>query len=419
MTAREPAARHDRLHRLPPAGIGCDAGLAMFPLSRRAGVVAALGSVQILGWGSTYYLPAILAAPMATELEVSGDAVYGAFSAALVVTALLGPAAGRRIDLFGGRGVLTLSSLLFAAGLALLGTAQDLVLLVAGWLVIGVGMALGLYEAAFSTLAALYGSHARGAITGVTLLGGLASTVCWPISAWLEADFGWRTACFVWAAAHLAIGLPLNRLLVPQGIRPVPPTSDTPAPPSTEGGGRAMILLAVVFAIGWFISTAMAAHLPELLQMTGASPAAAIAAAALVGPAQVAARLLEFGVLQRFHPLLSARLAAIAHPLGAALLLTIGAPAAALFAVFHGAGNGILTIAKGTLPLVIFGPGGYGRRQGVLMVPARFAQAAAPLVFALLLERMGASALLVSAGLALVALAALLALTPATMAEPG
>ena len=149
------------------------------------------------------------------------------------------------------------------------------------------------------------------------------------------------------------------------------------------------MLLAVVFAVTWFTSTAMAAHLPRLLEEAGASPTSAVAAAALVGPAQVAGRLIEFGVLQRFHPLLSARLAAMAHPLGALALMMFGAPAAAVFTVLHGAGNGILTIAKGTLPLAIFGPSGYGLRQGILMVPARFGQAGAPFLFALLMERYG------------------------------
>jgi hypothetical protein len=161
----------------------------------------------------------------------------------------------------------------------------------------------------------------------------------------------------------------------------------------------------------------MAAHLPRLLQEAGASAGMAVAAAALVGPAQVAGRLLEFGVLQRFHPLLSARLAAIAHPLGALAIIAFGASAAVAFTVLHGAGNGILTIAKGTLPLAIFGPSGYGLRQGILMVPARFGQAGAPFLFALLMERVGTSALLLSTVLGLAALAALFVLTPASTAE--
>jgi MFS family permease len=392
----------------------------MRALRHRTAVVIGLGTAQTLAWGSIYYLPAILAAPMARDLGVSTGSVFGAFSAALVAAAVLGPLAGRRIDLFGGRDVLAVSNLVFAAGLAMLGLAQGIGLLLAGWLVIGVGMAMGLYEAAFSTLAGIYGAKARGAITGITLLAGLASTICWPISAVMEAEIGWRAACFVWAAAHLAIGLPLNRFLVPVGTQPVPLTSgDAPSSPGAPSGPRsyAIPLLALVFAVTWFTSTAMAAHLPRLLQEAGATPAAAIAAAALVGPAQVAARVFEFGLLRRFHPLLSARLAAAAHPLGALIVLVVGAPAAVVFTLMHGAGNGILTIAKGTLPLAIFGPSGYGYRQGLLMVPARFAQAAAPFLFALLMERYGASALLLSAMLGLVGLAALLALSPAAAAE--
>jgi len=181
-----------------------------------------------------------------------------------------------------------------------------------------------------------------------------------------------------------------------------------------------MVLLAIVFAVTWFISTAMAAHLPRLLQEAGASIPLAIAAAALVGPAQVFARVLEFGLLQRFHPLLSARLAAMAHPGGAALLMVFGAPAVLVFVLLHGAGNGILTIAKGTLPLAIFGPADYGARQGVLVAPARIAQAAAPFVFGVLLDYFGVAALGFSAGLGLAGFAALMLLgaTPARKANP-
>lgn len=393
----------------------------MIAPTKQTRVVVALGSAQTLAWGSTYYLPAILAAPMARELDVSPGVIFGAFSAALVVAACLGPLAGRRIDLSGGRDVLAVSSLVFAAGLATLGVAQGVGMLFAGWLVIGVGMAMGLYEAAFSTLAGIYGRKARSAITGITLLAGFASTICWPISAYLEAEVGWRVACFVWAAAHLVIGLPLNRLLVPLGTQPVPSAMQEAACTSpdgvTERQSHAMTLLAVVFAVTWFTSTAMAAHLPLLLQEAGATPAAAVGAAALVGPAQVVGRLLEFGVLQRFHPLLSARLAAVAHPLGALAIMAFGAPVAIVFTVLHGAGNGILTIAKGTLPLAIFGPSSYGLRQSLLMVPARFGQAGAPLLFALLMERYGAAALLLSTALGLAGLAALLVLTPSSTAE--
>ena len=373
----------------------------------RLRIVLALGSAQTLAWGSTYYLPAILAEPMASELGISTGNVFAAFSLALIVTAILGPLSGKRIDHHGGRDVLALSSVVFALGLAALGLANGPLMLWLGWLVIGIGMALGLYESAFSTLAGIYGRDARGVITGITLLAGFASTVCWPISGWLNAEFGWRATCLTWAGAHLLLGLPLNRLLIPVGVQPAPTAAEQAHTNGRSGAGLTMALLAFVFAATWFTSTAMAAHLPRLLQESGLSPAAAIAIAALVGPAQVGARCLEFVLLQRFHPLISARLAAIAHPIGAAGVMLAGAPATTAFVLLHGGGNGILTIAKGTLPLAIFGPHGYGLRQGLLMVPARFAQAFSPLVFALLIDDFGTRALWLSAGLGVLAYAAL------------
>jgi len=377
---------------------------------RRSVVVLALGMSQTLAWASSYYLPAILADPIARELGISGTAVFAAFSAALLLSAALGPAVGRAIDCRGGRGVLCLSNLVLAAGLALLALAHGPVLLTVAWLVLGAGMALGLYDSAFATLAGLYRRDARGAITGITLIAGFASTVGWPLSAFLDGTVGWRGACLAWAALHLMVGLPLNRFLIPSA--PPPPPGDAAA---LAAGGEtaprgAMALLAFVFAVTWVVSTGMAAHLPRLLQAAGASASGAIAAAALVGPAQVAARLIEFGLMRRAHPLASARIATLLHPVGALALVLLGGPAAAVFTVLHGAGNGLLTIAKGTLPLALFGPAGYGLRTGVLSVPARVAQAGAPLLFGLLLDRVGLGVLLVSSGLGLASTVALLAL---------
>jgi len=388
------------------------------PLSaeRRTSVVLALGVAQTLAWGSTYYLPAILAKPMAEEFEVSLGWVYGAFSASMLITALLGPSVGRRIDRSGGRGVLTLSSMIFAAGLAVLGWSPTLPVFVIGWFVIGTGMGMGMYEAAFATLTAIYGKAARNSITGITLLAGFASTICWPISAWIDAELGWRATCFVWAFVHLSVGLPIHSLLIPKASgehvgasKATLKEEKLPVPAREESMfSRRMLLLGFAFAVTWITSTAMAAHLPRLLEDGGASKAIAIAAAAMVGPAQVAARVLEFSVLQRFHPLLSARLAAITHPLGALAVLVFGPPAAYLFTILHGGGNGIITIAKGTLPLAIFGPDGYGRRLGYLAAPARFGQAASPFIFALLMESYGMGALLITGGLHVLAFAALL-----------
>jgi MFS family permease len=370
-------------------------------------VVAALGTSQTLAWASSYYLPAILADDIAKSAGVARAWVFGAFSAALLLTAVLGPAVGRMIDRRGGSGVLAASNVVFAVGLAALGASSGVAGLFLAWAVLGVGMALGLYDAAFATLAGIYGRDARAPITGITLIAGFASTVGWPLSAFLDAEIGWRGACFVWAAMHVAIGLPLNLLFLPRAVRPAQHKDEGAA--SWEPRGK-MILLAYVFAASWFVTGAMAAHLPALFAMMGTTAVQAVAASALVGPAQVAARLAEFVIMRRIHPLVSARIAASMHPIGAALLAAIGSPAAVAFALLHGAGNGLLTIARGTVPLALFGPVGYGARTGLLGAPARAAQAAAPLLFGLLLDSMGRWVLLVSAGLCLSALAALLLL---------
>jgi MFS family permease len=395
----------------------------------RARPVALLGLAQTLSWGSSFYLPAVLAHPMATDLGLPPPMVYLAFSLALVVSAAVGPAAGRAIDRLGGRPVLMGCNGVFALGLVLLALAQGPWGLFAAWAVLGLAMGAGLYEAAFATLVKLYGQAARNPITGITLIAGFASTVGWPLSAWMLSQHGWRGACLAWAALHLLVGLPLNALL-PRAVAPVaaaPPAATgataPPVQPAAATSQRALVaLLSLFFAVSMFVGTAWATHLPQLLQSVGATLAVAIGVGALVGPAQVAGRVLEFGFLRRVHPLLSARLSSLAHPLGIGVLLLAGAPAAALFAVLHGAGNGILTIAKGTLPLVLFGAQGYGARQGWLMMPARVAQASAPFVFGLALDRWGRGALWLSGALGLVAFAALMAIRlrhdPATDAQP-
>ena len=381
--------------------------------------VVRLGTTQTLAWASSYYLPAMLAAPMAHDLGISTPTVFAAFSLALIVSALLGPLAGYAIDRHGGRPVLLATNGVFALGLVAMALAQGPITLFAAWALMGVAMGSGLYEAAFASLVRLYGQGARNAITGVTLFAGFASTIGWPLSAWMESAYGWRGACLGWAALHLLLGLPLNAWLPRIARAPAPspvPHNAAVKPPETPplhhptSARRTAVLLSFVFAVTWFISTAMAAHLRRLLQASGLPLHAAVAVAALVGPAQVLARLLEFGLLRRMHPLSSARLATLAHPLGALLLVTLGGPAAVVFTALHGAGNGILTIAKGTLPLALFGPAGYGMRQGWLMAPARVAQAFAPLLFGLLLDRAGAPAILLTGALGLTAALALWAL---------
>lgn len=229
----------------------------------------------------------------------------------------------------------------------------------------------------------------------------------WPLSAWLDAELGWRGACVSWAAIQLFICMPLHFFMLREAGKIPGEKVKEPNLPLTSTDHRAMALLALTFSAVWFVVGAMAAHLPQVLKLAGASSTEAIAAGALLGPAQVLARLAEFGFLRRFHPLISARIASIAHPLGASFLIIFGSPVAYLFTVLHGAGTGIFTVARGTLPLSLFGPAGYGLKTGIIGVAPRFVQATAPFLFGLLLESYGAFSLLFSIGLNLIALVAL------------
>jgi predicted MFS family arabinose efflux permease len=255
-------------------------------------------------------------------------------------------------------------------------------------------------------LVRIYGQDARPAITGITLIAGFASTVGWPLSGWILSYWGWRETCWTWALLHLLLALPLNlaidwlspfkRSQIAYDRAGLASKPNTPIDSPTQEKvptWRQALLLSFVFSATWFTSTAMASHWPRMLEASGVSLVAAIAIGAIIGPAQVIARILEFGLLRKVHPLFSARLAAMAHPIGALMMVLFGPVVAPVFAFLHGAGNGVLTIAKGTLPLALFGSSGYGYRQGWIMFPARISSAFAPWIFGMALTHWGAGAL--------------------------
>jgi predicted MFS family arabinose efflux permease len=371
----------------------------------RLAVILLLGTTQTLGWASSFYLPAILGDRIAQDLGMSSTWFFAAFSGSLVVSALVGPRAGRTVDAVGGREVLAVSNVILATGLAVLAFAQSPTTLWLAWLILGLGMGIGLYDTAFAALGRIYGLEARSAITGITLLAGFASTVGWPLTAWGASELGWRDTCLAWAGVHIVLGLPLN-LLLPRSSRAAVSTDEVGKPHVPID--RPMLVLGFAFAASWTVVTAMAVHLPRLLEAAGATTVQAVAAGSLIGPSQVGARLLEAGLMKRFHPMVSARLSVALHPLGAAILATFGAVAASgVFTVLHGAGSGILTIARGTVPLAMFGPENYGYRLGLLGAPSRIMMSAAPLVFGILIDVYGAGALLFSSGLSIAAFAGL------------
>ena len=366
-------------------------------------VVTALGVTQILAWGSTFYLLAVLAPYIARDTGWTYDRVVIGVSVGLLVAGIVSPRVGRYVASHGGRPVLAIGALLLAAGLALLGAAPNFPLYLVAWAVIGAGMGAGLYDAAFSTLGNIYGSNARGAIAAVTLFGGFASTVCWPLSAYLVQSLGWREACFAYAAIHLAVSLPIHIFALPRGRRVIATAGDAKAPVHLQPGERSIFaVLAVVVTIGAAILSIVGTHLLPLLQARGLDLALAVGLGTLIGPAQVGARVIEMFAGRHYHPawtmIASTTLLAVA-----AVMLFTGFPIVALAIVLYGAGNGIGTVARGALPLMAFGPDRYPVLMGRLALPLLIAMAVSPYLGGLAFQRGGADwtfALL--AGLALV-----------------
>jgi len=367
----------------------------------RAVTLSALGIAQIFAWGSSFYLTAVLAKPIAEDTGWSLAWIVVGASLGLMVSALVSPRVGRTIDRRGGRPVLAASAVLIAAGQAGLAFAPDLATYVALWVVLGLGMGCGLYDAAFATLGRLYGREARSAITILTLWAGFASTVCWPLSAVLVEWLGWRGTCLAYAAFHVAVSLPIYLLV----LRPAPDAATggagTPAaPPATPTEvaspvlrRRLLVLLMISLPATGGIMAIWSVHLLTVLQAGGLDLATAVLFGSLVGPAQVGARVVEMLLGRAWHPVWTMGASALLVAIGLTALAAFG-PILAIPLLLYGSGAGLWSIARGTLPLALFGPAGYATLMGRLALPILVAQALAPTFGALLLEHAGAAALL-------------------------
>lgn len=351
--------------------------------------ITVLGIGQILGWGSSFYLPAVLARPIATELGWPFSWVIGGASLGLLVAGLASRRIGKIIHRTGGMPVLIASSLLFALGLATLAQASHLTEFYLAWAIIGLGMGAGLYDAAFSTLGKIYGDAARRPITALTLWGGFASTVCWPISAYWLDTVGWRDACLVYAAIHLLLGLPLYALALPRGQSE---RIDNPAPAATSrlvtGHPYLFAVLAVAITIGSALVSITGIHLLTMLQAQDIALATAVAFGALIGPSQVGARIVEILFGNRYHPVWTLGASTILMTGGLALL-SWSPTIAAVAIVIYGSGVGIQSIARGTVPLVLYGKERYALVIGRLAMCALLAQSVSPTLTAMLFEVVG------------------------------
>ncbi|HRP97948.1 MAG TPA: MFS transporter [Rhodocyclaceae bacterium] len=385
------------------------------PAGRRpalAVAVALFGVTQIVAWGSLVYSIAVLAQPMAAELGLATTTIFGAFSLSLAASGLASPAVGRAIDNYGGRAVLAAGSLVGALAFVLIAFADGPWLFFAGWLLAGVAMAATLYDAAFAVLSQFAGSGYRRALTALTLLGGFASTVFWPLSWHLEGLFGWRATLLLFALLHVVVCLPIHRFALPPRTRALPPAPAEPAaaaPPDAlrRTPARTFVWLAAAFTLAAFIISATAVHGVGALQASGLDDATAILAASLIGPMQVVGRIVEF-VFARNVAATRVGLAAFVVMLVATLLLSLAGLSAWLafaFAAAYGLSNGVMSIVRGTVPAELFGRDGYGTLMGRLAQPAFFAKAAAPVLVATLLAHGGTYRTMAMAFFALATLA--------------
>lgn len=363
--------------------------------SRRA-VVTALGVAQILGWGTSFYFPAVFAGPIVAETGWSLGFVVAGVSAGLLVAGLISPQVGRIVDERGGRPVLMTSSILFAAGLLGIALAPNLAVYFCAWVVLGFGMGSGLYDAVFAALGRLYGSDARGPITSLTLFGGFAGTICWPFSAFMIEQVGWRGACLIYAVLHLVLGLSLHAFAMrPQAPRAggaaASEQSTTPPLVRLPHEAAILILLGLILSIAAALGAIAVVHMMIFLQARGLDLAAAVTFATVFGPAQVGARMVERLFGDRYHSLYTLVGSCCLVAVGL-LVLQTGWQVPVVFIVLFGAGYGISWVARGTVPLALFGPVRFPRLIGRLAFPALIVQALAPSAGALLIERHGADA---------------------------
>lgn len=349
--------------------------------------LGALGITEIIAWGSVYYAFALLMEPLQVSLGASKSAVVGAFSVSLLASGLVTPFIGRYIDRHGGRRVMVLGSALAGVALCALAHVTTLAQFYLAWIALGVAMAATLYEPAFAVLTQAFRANSRKAITVLTLFGGLASTVFWPLTAMLIDDYGWRNAMTILGVVQFAVCMPLHAMFLPG-----PAVHGTRQPPEPRGPAAlgdvlrdpAFYLLCIAFTVNAAVFSGMAVHMLAMLEAKGLSTLQAAFIGAMIGPMQVAGRLVEMLFGQRLSPSKVGVIAMGLLPASLAILIAgdSALAALALFALLYGAGNGVMTIVRGTIPAELYGRANYGAINGAMASPVFLARAAGPLAVA-------------------------------------
>ncbi|MCZ8260142.1 MAG: MFS transporter [Beijerinckiaceae bacterium] len=365
----------------------------MPPVVRRA--ILGLGISQIIGWGTTYYLLSLLSGEIGASLGLSTAWVLGGTSLTLAAAALIGPRIGRWQDRAGSRIVMATGTVIMAAGLVVLAFSKGLFSYYLGWAIIGVGSPMTLYSAAFTALTQMSGPQARRAISYLTFMGGLASTSFWPLTAWLMSFLDWRTIILLFAALNIAICLPIHLTLLNRegaGHALLPAADPVEAGIPATAFPVAFALFAAMLAMNGLIFNSWSLLVFPLLEGLGFATKAAVLVGSMVGVFQVAGRMGEALLAQRYSIMWTAFASAAFLPVSFFILVQADAsmPTGLLFAAFYGISNGLMTIARGGLTLAIFGSRGYGERLNRITVSQNAAGAVAPILGGFLLDRLGA-----------------------------
>lgn len=355
-------------------------------------IIGILAFTQVASWGSLYYAIAILAPDIQRELGWRAEIVFGAFSWCLLVAGLASAPAGILLDRYGGRSVMGIGSLASGAGLIALSSAHSMLHYFAAWTVLGIAMAMVLYEAAFATIIREFSAGARKGVATLTLFGGFASTVFWPLTLKLNSLVGWRETYLIYGVLQLALCAPLHAMLSARKKSPLLAVT------ATHGVTHFTLKqavrdptfwkLALAFAANSFVFSALSVHLIPLLHQLGHPIATAVVFAALIGPMQVVGRIGEMAFAHRSRPQAVGKITFASLPAALLALLLLGQhqSAIAAFCVLYGLSNGILTIVRGTIPQALFGSENYGAISGAMAGPSMLSKAAAPLAIAALVE---------------------------------
>ncbi len=365
-------------------------------------LIFAAGCNQLINWGISFYMPGTFARAIAMDTGWSSPQIYGGLTLAMLTMAAVSPFVARLLARFGGQRVLMGGTLLIATGCAGMAQTATLTGWYATWLLTGIGMRLSLYDALFASLVNLYGQQARRTISKVSLAGGLASALFWPLGDALLKVMSWQNALLIYALFGL-----LSAFLIRQLPRRPLPVTVTHRAPETGRDRRSGWLYAAFIALITFVSNGTSTHLPEFIASAGLP----VAIGMLWGLGQTGARLAEVAAGARLTPLRLTLFTAFAMPLCFVIGLggTTLAGCAAGFVLGYGAVNGLVTIVKATLPLELFSAESYARRTGMLLIPGQLMAAASPFAYAWLNKTLGMrGALWVSLSLTLVV--ALLAL---------